>query len=116
MESFLYVIFFITLFFKLSIYLYATSFSFANIIGIRNHSPLAIPFGILITVLSITEFKSMIDDSDFYFLGSLYLIVPIVYVIPALMLITGIIKRSRAHQPLVPKHPSGATTRNHHDL
>ncbi|MFB4160025.1 endospore germination permease [Geomicrobium sp. JSM 1781026] len=116
LESFLYVIFFITLFFKLAIYLYATSFSFANIIGIRNHEPLAIPFGILITVLSMTEFKSMIDDSDFYFLGSLYLIVPIVYVIPALMLITGIIKRARAHQPIVPKHPSGATTRNHHDL
>ncbi|AXF57371.1 hypothetical protein DT065_16140 [Salicibibacter kimchii] len=106
LESLLFVIFFITVYLKLAMYLSAVSITAAKVMNIKNYKPLSLPFGIIFILLSLTEFNNLNDDSDFYFYGSMVLIVSIDVVLPLFMFAVGVVQRKRKRLPIFPVQAS----------
>lgn len=117
LESLLYIIFYVTFFFKMTIYLYAISITVAEIIKAKDYRPLVIPIGMILVVLANTEHQNIIEEYHFYYYGSMILIVVIGVLLPLCMFVVGLVQRIWKKQPIFPRHTSsrasGYSEKNH---
>lgn len=94
-EILIAIMWFISLYFKLSIYFYGTVSSFAQIFGLKEYKVFTLPFAIMVIVLSITVYPSIsyqkVWDSETWL--SYSLIFGLIY--PLLLFIVGLFRKRR---------------------
>ncbi|MDQ0116137.1 GerAB/ArcD/ProY family transporter [Paenibacillus harenae] len=85
---------FITIFFKISLYSYSFVTGLAQLCGIKEYRPLVIPFGILLIVYSLTVYPDVVYMMDFDSTVYIPYILSIALLLPAFILAAGIVKEN----------------------
>lgn len=93
-------IWFITIYFKLSICLYASTMTFAEVFKLRDPKPLYWPFGMLLIALSVTVYPNITYSTQFASRIDFPYSLPYAVLIPALILIVALVRGQKDHKPL----------------
>lgn len=103
-EALLTIIWFITIYFKITLYLYATVQGFNFILKIKKSKALVFPLAFLFLFIPLQAFDNTATDYDFYVGPAMWLSIIIGGLLPAVLFLIGIIKRKKKNQALFPKH------------
>jgi spore germination protein KB len=83
LEALITGIWFITIFFKLSICFYASALSLAHTLKLKDYKVLTFPLGIILVILSIVVYPNIVYTSEFiqwmfFYFGTMGVIIPII--------------------------------------
>lgn len=88
----------ITVFFKASIYLYASVIGIVDLFHLKNHHRLIVPVGFILIFLSLVVSSNMQEHYKEGINGYYYYHIPLLFIIPLVMLIISFIKNRWKHR------------------
>lgn len=103
-EALLTIIWFITIFFKITLYLYATVRGFNYIFTIKKTKTLVLPIALLFLFIPLQAFDDSAMDYEFYVGPAMWLSLLIGGLLPIGLFTIGLIKRKKRKQAIFPKH------------
>ncbi|MFB4213127.1 endospore germination permease [Shouchella sp. JSM 1781072] len=107
-EALLTIIWFITIYFKITLYLYVVVSGIGNVFSLKNPRPLTVPLALFFVFIPLQAFDDSAADYEFYIGPAMWLSLGIGGLIPLLLFLIGSIKRARSKQVSVSKDPSNS--------
>lgn len=109
-EALLTVIWFITIYFKITLYLFISTRGIAQTFGIKNERPLTLPIAMLFVFIPLQAFDNTTDDYEFYVGPAKWLSLLIGGILPIVLFLIGSFQRRRQKQQLLPKQTHRSDT------
>ncbi|WP_078392542.1 GerAB/ArcD/ProY family transporter [Shouchella patagoniensis] len=109
-EALLTVIWFITIYFKITLYLFISTRGIAQTFGIKNEKPLTLPLAMIFVFIPLQAFDNTIQDYEFYVGPAKWLSLLVGAVLPLVLFIIGALQRKKKKQSLLPKHTRQSNT------
>ncbi|MFS0788032.1 endospore germination permease [Shouchella sp. 1P09AA] len=94
-EALLTIIWFITIYFKITLYLYVVARGIGNVFALKDPSPLTVPLALLFVFIPLQAFDDSAADYEFYIGPAMWLSIGIGGLIPLLLFFIGTVKRKR---------------------
>ncbi|MDQ0215819.1 spore germination protein KB [Oikeobacillus pervagus] len=99
-EGTIAIMWFISIYFKTVLYFYASVLGTAQILNMKQYRPLILPFGLIITVLSIIMYVNVGKQQDFYINFTIPYSLTLGFFLPLIMLVVGVFKKKSSRQKI----------------